>query len=105
MRTIIIMIVISFSFVHIANANAVENENAENRATIENQFDADNQDMELQSFVQCNCAKINGWLARLIGIGNNKCLATNAGNSCGGGENFECQSLNGNCGGQNPEVE
>ncbi len=108
MRTIIFLIVISFSFVHIANGNVIENENknSENMVTLVNLFDTDNQETELpqsQSYVHCSCAQINNWFARLIGIGNNRCLATNSGTYCGGGENFDCQSLNSNCGGNNPE--
>ncbi|MCH8550234.1 MAG: hypothetical protein LAT80_15295 [Balneolaceae bacterium] len=54
---------------------------------------ATSEEEELFAEVICNCARIT-WA--IIG-GNSDCRASNTGNTCGGGPNFQCRDLNDNC--------
>lgn len=62
-------------------------------------------DTDLNSIVVCKCARANSSIFRLIGIGNKNCLASNTGSTCLTEVNANCQSVNTNCGGTNPEDE
>ena len=100
MKTVISFFILTFSFVYIANANAIVNENTESRAISITLVDMDSYNEAMNpnasNEVICNCS---WWW-----WGNNNCLASNGGRRCSTGT--DCQQANSNCGGENPkEVE